>query len=314
MKCTVFAILLTLLLCGAGCVNIGNKVALISEYKTSSGDSGGTYLFHVDGKNKDLLSRVLEQYRIENPSMVYSRSVPITISWEKQEPDKSLDGYEAFSGLLTFLSLGIWPTIMSDETCSTLRLANETLDRPVTVLIKKRYMIGWLSILPVPAWADWRGKEKDFSEGEIRILKNAIAENLRLQDYQKCLIDQIIRGKGVLLNEIPASQDLVLRRYALRNEPEKWRNIQQIRAESALMQHRISRLYADIKTLGYDPWSKKEFVQLCEQWFELQKQHSEALIKIENSYYFGEYGETPVQWKNSEEVSLEEILHGIKKQ
>lgn len=314
MKLAVCAVLLAAW-CGAGCVtNIGGKVALIADYETAPGEPGGAFRLRADGNERHLLLPALVRYRTGNPSGAYDCRVPVSVSLELRKPEKSQGVYEAFSGLLTIFSLGIWPTIVTEEIRGTLRLKNETLVRTVPVVIKKRSMVGFLSFLPVPGWAEWRGKESDFAEGKILVLERAVAENLRLDDYRKCLIGEIVRGKDVLLDETARRQDLILRHYALRHGPERWRHIQRIRTESALAQRDIARLYADLRALGHDPWSKAEFAQACERWFTLAEQHRAVLIDLEKSYCTGEYGNAPASQRSSGEITLEELLRGTGKE
>jgi len=312
MRFAIFGILLAVF-CGSGCVNIGDKVALIYDAPASSEDSGGTYSFRLDGKNQGDLQSAVNQYLADNPSEAYRCIVPVFLTWERQKTNSALDLYEAFSGLLTYLSLGIWPTIMSDEIRGTLKIRNETLDMSVPVVFKKRYVQGWFSVLPVPGWAEWRGKSYDFAAGECKVLRKVLEANLRLADYRKCLIERIVRGKDPLFDEPTRRQDLILRRYALLHAPEKWRNIQQIRVESSLMQRRIRQLYTDLKTLGYDPYSKTEFAQLCERWFNLADYHRSALIELEKLYCTPEYGRPSQSSKKNDTVTLEEILQGAEK-
>ena len=313
MKPVVLGVLF-IAFCGSGCMNIGD-VALIADYESLPGHRGGSYQLFADdrksnGENMTLLSDAIKQYKSENTLRTYTYTVPVKISVQLEEPKKTLDMYEAFSGLLTFGTLGLWPTVMSDEIRCTLQMKNDTLDLSIPVLIRKRYMYGWLSCLPVPGWAEWRGKESDFQEGESKLLKKVIAENLMLSDYREYLINLMIRGKDVLLHESTQRQDQILRKFALRHAPEKWRNIQQIRAESALQQRKIARMYNELKELGYVPGRRDEFIQQCEKFFSAANRHRDAMIELEKLYLLHEYNKELSAPRNSETVTMEEILQG----
>ena len=308
VKLAVFCAFL-IAFCCSGCVNIGD-VALIADYDPLPGKPGGSFLLCEHGRSIEPLSIAVEQYNRAHSTRTYMYTVPVSVSFVRGETDKSLDLYEALSGLVTFGTLGLWPTVMSDKTSCELKLTNKTFNLSIPFVIKKRYMYGWLSCLPVIGWAEWRGKEVEIQEGESVLLKNVISENLRLSDYRDYLVDLMLCGANVLLDDGVKQQDLILRKYALQHAPEKWQEIQQIRADSALMQKRIARMHNELKTLGYVPGSRAEFIMQCDKFFSLVTRHRAALINLEQRYLSHEYNRESSVPQKSESVTMEDILQG----
>lgn len=307
----VFWILFSAWFC-SGCVNLGD-VALIADYEPSSGERGGTYQIQVSGLDRQVLFPAVAQYRVAHPPSAYT--VPVSVSvllLEKSEQEKNNAWmiYEGVSGFLTDLSLGIWPTVKTETTLYLLKIKNETINRVIPVEIQKRCMIGWLSILPVPGWADWRGHERYIGEGETQILLQTIEDNLRLEDYRKCLINWILRGKDVQ-PDINLRSIRTLRQYALQHVPEKWRNVQQIRAETSLVQQNIRQLHEGMITPDRSLWDKSEFNLLCGQYFMLLDRQCRTMTELEKLYYAQEAVPVSARTKHPEDVSLEEILKGM---
>ena len=112
------------------------------------------------------------------------------------------------------------------------------------------------------------------------------------------------------MDESLQRQDLILRKYALQYAPEKWQDIQQIRADSALLQKKIARMHRELKTLGYVPGNRAEFIQLCDKFFALVTRHRAALIDLEQRYLSHEYNRESSAPRNSETVTMEDILRG----
>ena len=313
MRFAVFCAFL-IAFCCSGCVNIGD-VALIADYDPLPGKPGGNYHLHAENQKSSrefeaMLSSTVARYNNEHNTQTYTYTVPVNVSIVQGEPKESFDLYEALSGLVTFGTLGLWPTVMSDTIQCELTLKNRTLCQTIPIRIKKRYTYGWLSCLPVIGWAEWRGKESDFLKGESKFLKKVIEENLRLSDYQEHLVSMMIEGKDVLMDESLQRQDLILRKYALQYAPEKWQEIQQIRADSALMQKRIARMHNELKTLGYVPGSRAEFIMQCDKFFSLVTRHRAALINLEQRYLSHEYNRESSVPQKSESVTMEDILQG----
>ena len=73
--------------------------------------------------------------------------------------------------MFTFFKLGIWPTIMSEEYFSTITMQNDVKKIDIPLMINKRYVYGWLSIFPVPGFADWRGNDKILQKEKFYLSK-----------------------------------------------------------------------------------------------------------------------------------------------
>ena len=300
--------------CCSGCVNIGD-VALIADYDPLPGKPGGSYHLHAEDQKSNreiaaMLSNTVARYNKEHNTQTYAYTVPVNVSIVQEEPKKSYGLYEALSGLVTFGTLGLWPTVMSETIQCDLTLKNKTLHQTIPLVIKKRYTYGWLSCLPVIGWAEWRGKESDFLKGESNFLKKVIEDNLKLSDYREYLVSVMIDGKDVLMDDKLQRLDLILRKYALQHAPERWQNIQQIRADSALMQQKIVRMYRELNDLGYIPENRAEFILLCDNFFALVNRHRAALIELEERYFSHEYNKEPSTPRKAEPVSMEDILRG----
>lgn len=313
MKVVVFCAFL-IVFCCSGCVNIGD-VALIADHDPSHGKLGGNYRLHAENQKarpeiSAMISNTVAQYNNEHNTPTYTCTVPVNVSIAQEEPNKSYDMYEVISGLVTFGTLGLWPTVMSDTIRCNLTLKNKTLHLSIPLVIKKRYTYGWLSCLPVIGWAEWRGKDDDFLKGESEFLKKVIEENLKLSDYREYLVSMMIDGKDVLMDDGLQRQDLILRKYALQHAPEKWRQIQRIRAEAALVKQNIIRMHKELKDLGSVPENRAEFILLCDKFFAQANRHRAAMIDLEQRYLSHEYNKESSAPRNSDTLTMEDILRG----
>ena len=181
----------------AGCVNVGGKVALIGDSEEISDLDQSSFRLSIYEKpntsslliaankertyEREILQKAIEKYNEKNrlSEQDDGSAVEVKLSFSRQQIEDSLDTYEFVSGIFTFFTLGIWPTIMSDELYCTVKMQNDSRNVTVPVKIKKRYVYGWLSLFPVPGIAEWRGQKRDTTEGEAIIVKNAVVNNLR---------------------------------------------------------------------------------------------------------------------------------------
>lgn len=191
---SIAILLLFFILITTGCVRIGNKVALISNgeetipapkdyFKLSIYEKPNTSSLLIASntelvENREILQSVIEKYNTQNNFQEGERSIDIKLSFTREKSDTQLDSYEFISGIFTFFTLGIWPTIMSDEYHGIVTMQNDSTKIKVPLSIKKRYVYGWLSLFPVPGFAKWRGNEKNIIEGEVLLIENAVMNNL----------------------------------------------------------------------------------------------------------------------------------------
>lgn len=317
MKYAILAIISVLIFLLSGCVNVGDQVALIGHYEKNSGKPCTNFLLSAvnasDAKttdiNRSLLNAVALWKKEQDKSGIFKHDnmVNLNVQFEYLKNDNSLSAYEAISGIFTFFTLGIWPTIMSDKNYYMLRINNDNLNIKCPLVIEKRYSNGWISaLLPVPAWADWRGNEKDMAEGEGVVIKNALKDILSQGDYHKSIIHQLVNNKYQLVKK----QDRILRPYALKFAAGKWSEIQQLRAEMAITQRDMAKFYSELKMMGDNPHLNTEFMKIYQRFCKLKKSHDNLLMELANSYS-SHFTQERKAFPSSDEVSLEDILESI---
>lgn len=108
-----------------------------------------------------------------------------------------------------------------------------------------------------------------------------------------------------------AKRDGVLRPFALKETPSIWRSIQNLRAESELLEANRKRLESELREFGRDPEGDADLRKIKAQKLAINELHDRVYMKLEDAYIAAAKYEATPSSKEYEHLKRKTIADSV---
>ena len=147
-------------------------------------------------------------------------------------------------------------------------------------------------------------------------LARAIASSLSQKDYQNAM-RQVEHGKRFLPAGMIADYaemrrlDRTLRPFALKNSPQLWSQIQEVRAALDVHDEKVNELHENLSRLGVQPKDDKGYVRACNERYQMALLLKKLYGELKNAYREAQLFESTFRKNDYDEINRKTRENGI---